>query len=124
MVPEPDHIGNKKLQLRASELRGARDQDEFDLHELALEWGLSEPIVIHDESDIKAKASWKDNLEPFEHQVQNLITFCRRLPVSIIADDVGLGKTGQRRPRPRRTASEEGRPQPSFAQPARNAVRR
>ena len=93
MVSEPDHIGNKKLQLRASELRGARDQDEFDLHELALEWGLSEPIVIHDESDIKAKASWKDNLEPFEHQVQNLITFCRRLPVSIIADDVGLGKT-------------------------------
>ena len=93
MVPESGHIGNKKLQLRASELRGARDRDEFDLHELALEWGLSEPIVIHDESDIKAKASWKDRLEPFEHQVQNLITFCRRLPVSIIADDVGLGKT-------------------------------
>ena len=93
MVPDPDQIGNKKLQLRASDLRGARDRDEFDLHELALEWGLSEPIVIHDESDIKAKASWKDRLEPFEHQVQNLITFCRRLPVSIIADDVGLGKT-------------------------------
>ncbi len=93
MVSESGHSGNKKLQLRASELRGAGDRAEFDLHDLALEWGLSEPIVIHDESDIKAKASWKDRLEPFEHQVQNLITFCRRLPVSIIADDVGLGKT-------------------------------
>src|SRR4029077_4638495 len=27
------------------------------------------------------------------HQVSNLITFCRRLPVTLLADDVGLGKT-------------------------------
>src|SRR6185503_2260865 len=27
------------------------------------------------------------------HQVTNLMTFCRRLPVTLIADDVGLGKT-------------------------------
>lgn len=91
--PEHSQFGDKKVQLRVSDLQGARTRQEFDLHELALEWGLSEPIVIHDESDIKARASWKDKLQPFEHQVQNLITFCRRLPVSIIADDVGLGKT-------------------------------
>jgi SNF2 family DNA or RNA helicase len=36
---------------------------------------------------------WADRLEPFHHQVQNLITFCRRLPVTLLADDVGLGKT-------------------------------
>jgi SNF2 family DNA or RNA helicase len=30
---------------------------------------------------------------PFHHQVTNLITFCRRLPVTLLADDVGLGKT-------------------------------
>jgi SNF2 family DNA or RNA helicase len=32
-------------------------------------------------------------LTPFHHQVTNLITFCRRLPVPLLADDVGLGKT-------------------------------
>ena len=91
----PDSAGSslRTMPLQVGELQGARDRAEFDLHELALEWGLSEPIVIRDESDIKARANWKDTLEPFEHQVQNLITFCRRLPVSIIADDVGLGKT-------------------------------
>ena len=36
---------------------------------------------------------WKDRIEPFTHQVTNLITFCRRLPVTLLADDVGLGKT-------------------------------
>jgi ERCC4-related helicase len=32
-------------------------------------------------------------MEPYHHQVTNLITFCRRLPVTLLADDVGLGKT-------------------------------
>src|SRR6185437_8225481 len=32
-------------------------------------------------------------LEPYHHQVTNLITFCHRLPVTLLADDVGLGKT-------------------------------
>jgi hypothetical protein len=36
---------------------------------------------------------WKDRVEPFRHQVQNLMRFCRRLPVTLLADDVGLGKT-------------------------------
>ncbi len=89
-TPEPP---TPSIRLQVSELQGALSREEYDLHELALEWGLSEPIVIRDEDDIKAKANWKDKLQPFEHQVQNLITFCRRLPVSIIADDVGLGKT-------------------------------
>ena len=31
--------------------------------------------------------------KPYQHQVANLITFCRRLPVTLLADDVGLGKT-------------------------------
>ncbi len=85
-----------RIKLRTLEcppLQGAASLDEFELHKLALQWSQSDPIVIRDERDMKSKASWKDRLEPFEHQVQNLITFCRRLPVSIIADDVGLGKT-------------------------------
>src|SRR5579871_3238068 len=36
---------------------------------------------------------WQEHLEPYHHQVTNLITFCRRLPVTLLADDVGLGKT-------------------------------
>ncbi len=59
----------------------------------ALEWSLIDPIIINSEDDIKA-TNWRDRgLRPFTHQIQNLITFCRRLPVTLIADDVGLGKT-------------------------------
>lgn len=55
--------------------------------------GLTDPIVIESRDDFKSEFRWKDRLEPFHHQVQNLITFCRRLPVTLLADDVGLGKT-------------------------------
>lgn len=74
-------------------LRAASSQRAFELHQAALEWSLVDPIIINDESDIKSE-NWRDRgLKPFHHQVQNLITFCRRLPVALIADDVGLGKT-------------------------------
>ncbi|WP_338833781.1 SNF2-related protein [Bradyrhizobium septentrionale] len=49
--------------------------------------------MIESRDDFKSEFRWKDRLEPFHHQVQNLITFCRRLPVTLLADDVGLGKT-------------------------------
>ncbi|MEW6769720.1 MAG: SNF2-related protein [Pseudomonadota bacterium] len=58
-----------------------------------MEWSLTDPIVIESRDDFKSEFRWKDRLEPFHHQVQNLITFCRRLPVTLLADDVGLGKT-------------------------------
>jgi superfamily II DNA or RNA helicase len=32
-------------------------------------------------------------MTPYHHQVSNLMSFCRRLPVTLLADDVGLGKT-------------------------------
>src|SRR5262249_614644 len=41
----------------------------------------------------KSEPRWRDQMEPYHHQVTNLITFCRRLPVTLLADDVGLGKT-------------------------------
>ena len=34
-----------------------------------------------------------DKLAPYHYEVKNLIAFCRRLPVTLLADDVGLGKT-------------------------------
>jgi superfamily II DNA or RNA helicase len=59
----------------------------------ALEWSLADSIVIHRPEDIQSRATWQDGFEPFHHQVTNLFTFCRRLPVALLADDVGLGKT-------------------------------
>jgi 8-oxo-dGTP pyrophosphatase MutT (NUDIX family) len=63
------------------------------LHCAALEWSLAEPIVINAAADIKSRVDWQDRVAPFHHQVQNLMRFCRRLPVTLLADDVGLGKT-------------------------------
>jgi hypothetical protein len=74
-------------------LRRAKSNDDFAIYRAALEWGLTDPIVIESRDDFKSQFRWKDRLEPFHHQVQNLITFCRRLPVTLLADDVGLGKT-------------------------------
>jgi superfamily II DNA or RNA helicase len=74
-------------------LRRAKSEEDFAIYRAALEWGLLDPIVIESRDDFKSEVRWKDKLEPFHHQVQNLITFCRRLPVTLLADDVGLGKT-------------------------------
>lgn len=74
-------------------LRPAASEQEYRLHIAALEWSLAEPIVIHGPEDIKSSGNWKGRFDPYHHQVQNLITFCRRLPCTLLADDVGLGKT-------------------------------
>ncbi|MBW7959713.1 MAG: hypothetical protein H3C69_09160 [Candidatus Promineofilum sp.] len=67
--------------------------EEYEIYKAALEWDLTDPIVIESADDFKSTRRWKDKLTPFHHQVTNLITFCRRLPVTLLADDVGLGKT-------------------------------
>ena len=74
-------------------LRSAGSDDLLDLHLAAIEYALATPITIRDKEDIKSQKHWSEQFEPFEHQVRNLITFCRRAPVALIADDVGLGKT-------------------------------
>src|SRR5215211_7492172 len=74
-------------------LRKKKSDQEYDLYHAALEWDLSDPIVIESADDFKSARKWKDKLTPYHHQVTNLITFCRRLPVTLLADDVGLGKT-------------------------------
>src|SRR5438067_585537 len=80
-------------QVHESRLRPAHNAEEYELHLAALEWSLAEPIIIHRAEDIKSRLNWKDRVQPFDHQVKNLFTFCRRLPVALVADDVGLGKT-------------------------------
>ena len=54
---------------------------------------LATPITISGPEDIQSRKHWSELLEPYEHQIRNLLTFCRRAPVALIADDVGLGKT-------------------------------
>jgi ERCC4-related helicase len=67
--------------------------DEYRVYRAGLEWDLSDPIVIEGPDDFKSAQRWRDRLTPYHHQITNLITFCRRLPVTLLADDVGLGKT-------------------------------
>lgn len=66
---------------------------EYQVYRAGLEWDLLDPIVIEKRDDLKSESKWRDRVEPYNHQVTNLITFCRRLPVTLLADDVGLGKT-------------------------------
>ena len=63
------------------------------MYRAGLEWDLTDPIVIERPEDFKSTPRWQARLTPYHHQVTNLITFCRRLPVTLLADDVGLGKT-------------------------------
>ncbi|MDQ5988440.1 MAG: RNA polymerase-associated protein RapA [Syntrophus sp. SKADARSKE-3] len=74
-------------------LRHATSAEEYKLYRAGLEWDLTDPIIIETREDLKSESLWSDKLEPYHHQVTNLITFCRRLPVTLLADDVGLGKT-------------------------------
>ncbi len=74
-------------------LRRAATREHYDLHRVAHEWSLADPIVIQSAEDLKSRLDWRDRVQPFAHQMRNLFTFCRRLPVTLIADDVGLGKT-------------------------------
>src|ERR1043166_6157249 len=74
-------------------LRRSDSSGGYQLYRAAPEWDLTEPIVIETRKDLKSEKRWHHKLQPYHHQVANLITFCRRLPVTLLADDVGLGKT-------------------------------
>lgn len=82
--PNSVHIGR---------LHRAPSDGHFDLHLAAIEYELSASITIEREEDILSRKHWSERLKPYEHQIRNLITFCRRSPVALFADDVGLGKT-------------------------------
>jgi len=86
-------MGTEIPVFRTKTLRRANELAEYNLYRAALEWSLVDPIVIESRQDLKSESRWHDRIEPYHHQVTNLITFCRRLPVTLLADDVGLGKT-------------------------------
>src|SRR4051812_8533799 len=81
------------LPFQSKTLKKASNLEEYNLYRAALEWDLVEPIVIENIEDVRSESKWRNLVEPFHHQVTNLISFCRRLPVTLLADDVGLGKT-------------------------------
>lgn len=82
-----------QLPFQSKTLKRASTPKKYDLYRAALEWALVEPIVIENREDIRSENKWRNRVEPYNHQVTNLISFCRRLPVTLLADDVGLGKT-------------------------------
>jgi superfamily II DNA or RNA helicase len=84
-------VSTSHLQTRI--LRRKTTPEEYRVYRAGLEWDLADPIVIEKREDLKSEYRWRDRVEPYHHQVTNLITFCRRLPVTLLADDVGLGKT-------------------------------
>ena len=79
--------------LQTKTLRRAPDPDAYKLYRAAQEWDLVDPILIKDRKDLKSEPKWREHVQPYYHQITNLVTFCRRLPVTLLADDVGLGKT-------------------------------
>ena len=80
-----------ETEFQAKVLRRSRTAAEYQVYRAGLEWDLADPIVINSEDDFKSALRWRDRLKPYHHQITNLITFCRRLPVTLLADDVGLG---------------------------------
>lgn len=74
-------------------LPAATSDEAYELHRAALEWQLATPIAIRSGKDILSRDRWRDRVQPFHHQVRNLITFCRLAPAVLLADEVGLGKT-------------------------------
>jgi superfamily II DNA or RNA helicase len=84
-------MSSSHLQIKI--LRRKTTPEEYRVYRAALEWDLTDPIVIETRQDLKSEYRWRDRLKPYHHQVTNLMTFCRRLPVTLLADDVGLGKT-------------------------------
>lgn len=84
---------NATSEFQSKILTRGKTPDEYRVYRAGLEWDLTDPIVIENAEDFKSTQRWHDRLTPYLHQVSNLITFCRRLPVTLLADDVGLGKT-------------------------------
>ena len=79
--------------LQTRVLRRKTTPEEYRVYRAGLDWDLTDPIVIEKREDLKSERRWRDRMEPYHHQITNLISFCRRLPVTLLADDVGLGKT-------------------------------
>jgi hypothetical protein len=73
-------------------LRRSAAPEEYGVYRAALEWDLTDAIAIKGRDDPKSEQRWRGKVDPYRHQVTDLIIFCRRPPVTLLADDVALGK--------------------------------
>jgi superfamily II DNA or RNA helicase len=80
-------------EFRTKLLSRRRAADDYDVYRAALECDLTDPIVIKDLADLKSRPRWRERLTPYPHQLESLLSFCRRLPAMLLADEAGLGKT-------------------------------
>jgi hypothetical protein len=71
------------LEFQSKILSRKTSPEEYRIYRAGLEWDLTDPIVIESPDDFKSTQRWRDRLTPYHHQVSNLITFCRRLPVAV-----------------------------------------
>lgn len=88
MIEREAHV---TLALEDALLVATGDSDEYLVHLAACDWRRERPLLIRGEMDINCLA--RLTFKPYAHQVRNLVTFSRRAPVALLADDVGLGKT-------------------------------
>jgi hypothetical protein len=51
--------------LQTKILRRAKSPEDYAVYRAALEWGLTDPIVIESRDDFKSEYRWKDRLDPF-----------------------------------------------------------
>ena len=62
-----------QLPFQAKTLKRATSPDKYNLYRAAFEWDLAEPIVIEDRDDMRSESKWRDRVDPYHHQVTNLI---------------------------------------------------
>ena len=86
-----DREGDVTLTLDDALLIATGHGDEYLVHLAACDWRRERPLLIRGEMDINCLE--RLTFKPYAHQVRNLVTFSRRAPVALLADDVGLGKT-------------------------------
>jgi hypothetical protein len=66
-------MSSPSQQVQIKPLRRAKEPGEFDVYRAGLEWGFVDPIIINDRDDLKSAHRWRERVQPFHHQVTNLI---------------------------------------------------
>jgi SNF2-related domain/Helicase conserved C-terminal domain len=78
---------------KSKALKRPRSSEQCEIHEAALEWTLQDSALVSSGSDLKSEPRWRDDVVLHSHYITNLITFCRRLPALLFADQIGSNNT-------------------------------
>jgi SNF2-related domain/Helicase conserved C-terminal domain len=77
-------------QVQSKRLRRQRTPADDRLYRAALEWGLSEPLLIAGASDFRSEQRWRGQIDPSPYHLANVMTFCQQVPAALLADEAGL----------------------------------